>query len=90
MLDDLFKIVYDRIAFQNNQIAIKYWLWYALLQKRFQAYIVFKDQLWVSLVEFRKCFTCSLILEVLSISERYVVPDDLEVRTALVVSVWSR
>ena len=60
MLNDLFKLIMKRRLSNDSfelikQITIKYWLYNALLQKSFQASIVFNDQLIVSWVEFRKC-----------------------------------
>ena len=47
-----------------NQIAINHLLWKALLQKSFQANIVFTDQLCVTLVEFRKYFAKLFIISI--------------------------
>ena len=55
------KLSSDSLEF-IDQIAIKYWPWNALLQKSFQANLVFKYQLWMSLVDVRECFTKFMIL----------------------------
>ena len=40
---------------------MKYQLWYALLQKSFSTNIVFNNQLWVPVVEFRKRLRITLL-----------------------------
>ena len=44
-----------------NLITIEYWLWYVMLQKGLTTNIAFNNQLYVSVVKFRKCFTNFMI-----------------------------
>ena len=60
-LGDLFKLIMKRRLSNDyfdfvNLIVIQYWFRNDLLQKSFQANIVFNDQLRVSSVELRECF----------------------------------
>ena len=64
ILHDLFELIRKRRLTDDsfefiNLIAIKYNVWYAVLQKSFQANFVVNDKLWVSSVKFRNALQIS-------------------------------